>query len=134
MEKSCKELPDSSKEELEDMLEEEIEKEREECDSTTKLMILLGEMAGCGAYDAHQHIHCQCVEKGKVEENMERVLRAFYEEYNPDAVDKVKGLLEKTKGKKRSVFNKILMSLVNHYPAALTKKEPEMPDPIKEDL
>ena len=70
------------------MSEEEIEKEREECDSTTKLMILLGEMAGCGAYDAHQHIHCQCVEKGKVEENMERVLRAFYEEYNPDAVDK----------------------------------------------
>lgn len=118
------------------MSEEEIEKEREECDSTTKLMILLGEMAGCGAYDAHQHIHCQCVEKGKVEENMERVLRAFYEEYNPDAVDKVKGLIEKTRGKKRSVFNKILMSLVNHYPAALTKTEPEpeMPDPIKEDL
>lgn len=38
----------------------------------------------------------------------------------------VKGLIEKAEGK-RAVFNKILNGLVKKYPAAIKKKEIEMP-------
>ena len=64
--------------------------------------------------------------KEKVEDKMERVFRNFYKKFNAEGVDKVKGLLEKAKGK-RAVFNKILYSLVKKYPAAIKQKEVEMP-------
>ena len=62
--------------------------EYEKCTRSKEFMVLLRQMAGCGAFDAYQTIHCQCVEKSKVEANMERDLRLFYQEYNPDGVDK----------------------------------------------
>mmetsp|Transcript_689 Transcript_689/g.1442 ORF Transcript_689/g.1442 Transcript_689/m.1442 type:complete len:253 (+) Transcript_689:113-871(+) len=122
MEEACESLPANSQHVLEDMTEEETEKEKEMCDRARQLMILYGQMSGCGPYDAHQSLHCECVAKEKVDEKRERVLTEFYKEYNPESVNKVKGLVEKAKGKKRAVFNNILMGLVKKYPAAIQKK------------
>ncbi|KAL7533655.1 hypothetical protein ACHAWF_004577 [Thalassiosira exigua] len=162
MEKGCEELPDAG-DALDDMTEEEVKKEQDECNKTKSIVDLLANMGGCNEYDAHQRRNCECVDKAKVEDKMERVLRNFYKKFQPDGMEKgkiaiafislfsfnverdnemrsitnnnlsVKGLLEKAKGK-RSVFNKILNGLVKKYPDAIKKKVVEVPDPLKMDL
>jgi hypothetical protein len=126
MEKGCDTLSDYSTAELESMSDDEINKEKDDCRSTKGIVALLGNISGCKEYDMHQRIVCECVDKDKVGDKMERVLRNFYKKYNPDGSSKVKGLLDKTAGK-RSIFNKILYGLVKKYPDAIKKKELEMP-------
>mmetsp|Transcript_50610 Transcript_50610/g.107808 ORF Transcript_50610/g.107808 Transcript_50610/m.107808 type:complete len:260 (-) Transcript_50610:44-823(-) len=126
LERGCEELPDVERDEpLDGMYEDfaHIEEERRECNEQKAFLVLLVQMGGCGAYDAHQHLSCGCVEKKKLDEGREKLLRSFYEEYNPDGVGKVKGLVEKARGKKRSAFGKILVGLVNKYPDAVKRKE-----------
>lgn len=125
MERNCKELPDG--------VEEDVTKEQADCKQSKSIVQLISGMGGCNEYDGHQARVCECVPKDKVEDKMERVFRNFYKKFNAEGADKVKGLLEKAKGK-RAVFNKILYSLVKKYPAAIKKKEVEMPDPMKMDL
>jgi len=132
MEKNCKELPDSA-DEWDSMSGEEIKKEQDECGKMKSIVALLGNMGGCNEYDEHQRRTCECVDKDKVGDKMERVFRNFYKKFNPEGAEKVKGLVEKVQGK-RSIFNKILYGLVKKYPAAIKKKELEMPDPMKMDL
>jgi len=132
MEESCKELPDSAAS-LNSMSEEEIRKEQEECGKMKSLILLLGNMGGCSERDAQQRRSCECVEKDKVGEKMERLLRNFYKKFNPEGMDKVEGLLKKVDGK-RSIFNYILYGLVKKYPASIKKKVVEVPDPSKMDL
>lgn len=126
MEKGCDTLSEYSTTDLESMSDDDINKEKDECRSTKGIVALLGNISGCKEYDMHQRIVCECVDKEKVGEKMERVLRNFYKKYNPDGSSKVKGLLDKTAGK-RSIFNKILYGLVKKYPDAIKKKELEMP-------
>lgn len=129
MEKSCKELPDSEG----DLSNDEIKKEQEECTKMKSIVDMIGKIGGCNVYDNHQRQHCECIDKAKVGDKMERVMRNFYKKFNPDGIDKVKGLIEKTNGK-RAVFNKILYGLVKKYPAAVKKVVPEVPDIMKMDL
>lgn len=131
MEKGCEELSDYSPTDLESMTEEKIKEAKDECSSTKGIVALLGKISGCKEYDMHQRIVCECVDKEKVHEKMERVLRNFYKKFSPEGSLKVKGLVEKAAGK-RSIFNKIMYGLVKKYPEAIKKKELEMPDYLKD--
>jgi len=135
MKKSCEDLPGLDPDALASMTEEEVAKEKENCDRVKGIVDLLGNMGGCKEREALQRKSCECVEKTKLESKMERVLRNFYKKYNPEGVDKVPALMEKTDGK-RTKFTHILMNLVKKYPEAIKKKVPETPDrnTVKMDL
>lgn len=133
MERGCEDLSDLTAEEKESMSEEDTKKEKEECGKMKGIVELIGNMGGCTEYDSHQRSHCECVDKDKQGDKMERVLRNFYRKFNPEAVDKVKGLLQRAGGK-RSIFNKILHGLVKKHPEAIKKQELKMPDPMNMDL
>ena len=133
MDEGCTELPGLTPEEASSMSEDDKQKETEECKKTTGIVKLLANMSGCNEYDGQQRRVCECVEKDKLEEKMERVLRNFYKKYNPDGIDKVKGLVSKANGK-RPMFSKILYGLVKKYDGAIKKTKPETIDPLKMDL
>jgi hypothetical protein len=126
MDAGCGALSVYSPADLGSMTEEEIKKEKDECGSMKSVVALMGKFNGCKEYDMHQRTSCECVDKGKVREKMERVIRNFYKKFNPEGISKVKGLVEKADGK-RSIFNKILYGLVKKYPEAIKKRVLEMP-------
>ena len=126
MDAGCDTLSGYSPADLRSMTEEEIKKEKDECGSMKSVVALIGKFSGCKEYDMHQRTACECVDKGKVREKMERVIRNFYKKFNPEGISKVKGLVEKADGK-RSIFNKILYGLVKKYPEAIKKRVLEMP-------
>lgn len=136
MAKGCEELPGIPAGKLDSMSASNVEKEKEACDKTKGIVDLITNMGGCQEFESHQRAHCDCVEKDKLEGKMERVLRNFYKKFNPDGIDKVKGLVKKADGK-RANFNKILYSLVKKYPDAIKKKKTDMQgmmDGMKMDL
>lgn len=125
MERGCEELPALGIDDKEAMDEEELAEEKETCMRMKGLIKLMSDMGGggCAEFEFHQQSHCECVEKDKLEGAMEKVLRAFYKKFHPASVKKVEGLLEKAAGR-RTVFNKILYTLVKKYPAAIKKNKP----------
>ena len=133
MEKSCTELPDLTSDEALNMSADDKQKETEECNKMKGMVSLMNNIGGCNEYDMHQRRTCECIDKEKVVDKMERVLRNFYKKFNPDGVNKVKALVEKTDGK-RAMFTKILYGLVKKYPDAIKKKVPDIIDPMKMDL
>jgi len=78
--------------------------------SMTKLMIDLG---GCKNYDQAQHQACECVAGTKVTDQRERGLRKFYDNYAPESVQKVPGLL--AKADTGTKLANLLMKLVTKY-------------------
>lgn len=133
MEKSCTELSDLTSDEASSLSADDKQKETEECNKMKGIVSLMNTIGGCNEYDMHQRRTCECIDKEKVVDKMERVLRNFYKKFNPDGVNKVKALVEKTDGK-RAMFTKILYGLVKKYPDAIKKKVPDIIDPMKMDL
>lgn len=101
------------------------EDKRAKCESGTKVNEMMVKMdQSCGRYDAEQYKHCECVKKADASHKRERVLRAFYKKFNPEAVDKVPALAKKADSAGKMVG--LLLKLYKKYPDAIQKvKDPE---------
>ena len=92
---ACYQLCGSNKQTCDAEMEKCMEKscdeagsEKEDCGKMKSIVSLIGKMGGCNEYDSYQRQNCECVDKGKVEDKMERVLRNFYKKFNPGGIDK----------------------------------------------
>ena len=101
------------------------EKEKKACESTMSIHMLMAKFdQSCNRYDQEQYSHCECVDKDKAASKRERVIRSFYKKFNPDAVDKVQGLLKKVDTPSKMAG--LLLKLVKKYPEAIKKvKDPQ---------
>ncbi|MGA1534521.1 MAG: hypothetical protein ACO4B4_08440 [Planctomycetota bacterium] len=89
------------------------EGQRKSCESTASIHQLMIQFDNCAKYDADQRGHCECVVAADAPARRERVLRAFYKKYNPDAVDKVPGLVQKADTRAKMVG--LMLKLYQKY-------------------
>lgn len=98
--------------------------EKKTCESSSSMNQILVKLDTCQKYDAAQYSNCECVPKEDAASRRERVLRAFYKKFNPDAVDKVPGLAAKADTPAKMVG--LLLKLYHKYPAVIKKvKDPQ---------
>jgi len=108
-----------------DSIPEDDEEARKSCESSASMnQILVQFDTNCQRYELAQQSHCECVPKDQAPAKRERVLRAFYNKFNPEAVDKVAALAAKADTKGKLVA--LLLKLYQKYPAAIRKvKDPQ---------
>ena len=99
--------------------------EKKTCESGAQVNQLMVQLDNnCANYDAAQRGHCECVAADQAPAKRERVLRAFYKKYNPEAVDKVPALV--LKADTPAKFVGLLLKLYQKYPAVIKKiKDPQ---------
>jgi Group XII secretory phospholipase A2 precursor (PLA2G12) len=98
--------------------------QRTKCESSANINELMIKMDNCQRYDQEQYTHCECVKKADAAHKRERVLRAFYKKFNPDAVDKVPALAKKADTAGKMVG--LLLKLYKKYPEVIQKiKDPQ---------
>ena len=99
--------------------------EKKSCESSASMNQILVQLDNnCQKYDAAQHSHCECVPSAQAADRRERVLRAFYKKFSPEAVDKVPGLAAKADTPAKMVG--LLLRLYKKYPSVIQKvKDPQ---------
>ena len=99
--------------------------EKQKCESTQKLQVMMAGMGGCQEFDQGQAAGCQCMAPEKAVARREKTLRDFYKKHNPKAEEsKVPGLMSKS-GDNAKKFAALLTQLVGKYPAAIKVKKSE---------
>jgi len=93
--------------------------EKKTCVSSSSMNQILVQLDTCQRYDAAQYSNCECVPEKEAANRRERVLRAFYKKFNPDAVDKVPGLAAKADTPAKMVG--LLLKLYKKYPTVIKK-------------
>ena len=101
---------------------------KKSCESSSSMNQILVQLDNCQKYDAAQASHCECVPKEDVSNKRERVLRAFYKKFNPEAMDKVPGLAAKADTPAKMVG--LLLRLYKKYPTVIKKRK----DPQQEAM
>lgn len=109
------------KEACKDIIDED---KKSKCESSSNINELMIKMDTCQRYDQEQYTHCECVKKADAANKRERLLRAFYKKFNPDAVDKVPALAKKADTPAKMVG--LLLKLYKRYPEVIKKvKDPQ---------
>lgn len=110
-ENTCAAIPNSS--------------EREKCESSSKLQVMMSGMGDCRDFTQAQNNACQCAQKDKVLKKFEALLRDFYKKHSPDKVDQVSVLANKADGSIKK-FAALMIKLVGKYPKAIKRvKDPQ---------
>ena len=102
--------------------------EKKSCESSASMNQILVQFDNCQKYDAAQSSHCECVPKAEVADKRERVLRAFYKKFSPEAVEKVPALAAKADTPAKMVG--LLLRLYKKYPTVIKKRK----DPQQEAM
>lgn len=101
--------------------------EKKQCEQSVSISKLMVQMEqSCKKYDDAQRSHCECVPKQEVPGKRERVLRAFYNKFNRESIDKVEGLAKKADTSTKMVG--LLLKLYKKYPEVIQKVQDPQQD------
>lgn len=113
------------------------EEGKKKCDQNANLQSMMANINGCSQYDAAQAAACDCVaDEDKAVRRRKQSLTDFYKKHNKGKLEEVEGLHKKHGKTTSAKFAKLMVKLVQKYPAAIRRvktKEQEMMDKIMKD-